>query len=124
MDLGPFQSLLSEFPPVIKLHNLPRKSRSAQMPRQATQDHRSPRVQRLVSEYGELCDMRNVARLLCYPSHQALLRAHQTNRLPITLIRLPRRKGLFAATEQIAQYLDSVIPDADPQAPIGSGKMS
>jgi hypothetical protein len=62
--------------------------------------------------HGEVCDVHEVAKILKYPSAQALRRALSRSKAPIQLIKLPNRRGLFASTRALARYLDAHFLDA------------
>ncbi len=63
--------------------------------------------------HGEMCDMREVAKILKYPSAQALRRALSRSKAPIRLFKLPNRRGLFASTRVLARYLDGVMAEVE-----------
>ena len=66
------------------------------------------RESHLVARYGELLSLQELADLLKYPSKQALRQAHRRGALPVQLIRMPNRRGWFAATRRIAAFLDEL----------------
>lgn len=51
----------------------------------------------------------DTARLLGYPSTGALAKARQTGRLPITMFQVPGRRGWFASTQTVKEWLESVL---------------
>jgi hypothetical protein len=61
--------------------------------------------------HGEVCDVHEVAKILKYPSAQALRRALSRSKAPIRLVKLPNRRGLFASTRDLARYLDNVFTE-------------
>ena len=60
----------------------------------------------LVRRYGELLRPSELAFELKYPSAGALLKSHERGRLPIPLIRVPGRRGLFASTRALARLIN------------------
>jgi hypothetical protein len=60
----------------------------------------------LVGRYGELLRPSELAFELKYPSAGALLKSHERGRLPIPLIRVPGRRGLFASTRALARLIN------------------
>ena len=63
--------------------------------------------------HGEMCDMHEVAKILKYPTAQALRRALSRSKAPIELFKLPNRRGLFASTRILARYLDAVMAEVE-----------
>ncbi|MGY3232981.1 hypothetical protein ACVWWJ_004465 [Luteibacter sp. HA06] len=58
------------------------------------------------------------ARLLGYPTTEALYKAHHRGQLPFQLFRLAGRRGWFAATSTVKQWLESALnPGAANRAP-------
>ena len=51
------------------------------------------------------------ARIMGFPTTEALYKARQAGRLPIDLFRLPGRRGWFAATPTIREWLQSVMSE-------------
>ena len=64
------------------------------------------RKERLFSRYGELVSAAELARLLKFPTADALRKAHERGQLPISVVRMPGRRGLFASTWSVARFLD------------------
>lgn len=55
------------------------------------------------------------ARVMGYPTTDALYKARQAGRLPIEMFRLPGRRGWFAATPSVKAWLEaSFSPTARP----------
>jgi hypothetical protein len=52
------------------------------------------------------------ARIMGFPTTEALYKARQAGRLPIDLFRLPGRRGWFAATPTIREWLQSVMSES------------
>jgi hypothetical protein len=50
------------------------------------------------------------AKILGFPSTEALYKARQTGRLSIQLFQLPGRRGWFASTEAVRDWLSTNIP--------------
>jgi len=61
----------------------------------------------LLSVYGGLVNSTSLARVLAYPSADAVRLAHRRRTLPVRMFRVPHRKGWFAATEDVAAWLES-----------------
>lgn len=78
----------------------------------------SARQEQMLRLHGEICDVNEAARILKYPSAQALQKAMKRAKAPVPLVRLPNRRGLFASTRALARYLDAHFLDEDvrPQA--------
>ena len=51
----------------------------------------------------------DTARIMGFPSTDALYKARQSGRLPIELFRLPGRRGWFAATPAVKAWLEASI---------------
>ena len=49
------------------------------------------------------------ARIMGFPTTEALYKARQAGRLPIELFRLPGRRGWFAATAAVKAWLEASI---------------
>jgi len=49
------------------------------------------------------------ARIMGFPTTEALYKARQAGRLPIDLFRLPGRRGWFAATPAVREWLQSAF---------------
>lgn len=64
----------------------------------------------LVREYGGVLDTAATARVMGYPSADALREARLQKRLPIEMFRLPQRRGWFASAESVARWLSDVHP--------------
>jgi hypothetical protein len=65
--------------------------------------------------HGEICDVNEAAKILKYPSAQALQKAVKRAKAPIPLVKLPNRRGLFASTRALARYLDTHFLDEEAQ---------
>lgn len=59
----------------------------------------------------------DTARIMGFPTTEALYKARQAGRLPIELFRLPGRRGWFAATPAVKAWLEASLT---PTAPIPS----
>jgi hypothetical protein len=49
------------------------------------------------------------ARILGFPTTEALYKARQAGRLPIDMFRVPGRRGWFASTPAVREWLQSVL---------------
>lgn len=49
------------------------------------------------------------ARLMGFPSSEALTKARQTGRLPIPMFQIPGRRGWFAATHVVKAWLEQTL---------------
>lgn len=65
-------------------------------------------VERLGRMYGELVGLGALVHILNYPSSSALRRANERGAFPISLRRIAGRRGLFALTRDVAQWLDDL----------------
>lgn len=52
------------------------------------------------------------ARIMGFPTTEALYKARQAGRLPIELFQLPGRRGWFAATQSVREWLQSSLKPA------------
>mgnify|MGYP003575458553 CR=1 FL=1 len=59
----------------------------------------------IAARYGGLVQAKDLSRLLGFSSPAGLRRAHATGRLPVTLFRLPGRRGWFAHATDVSAYL-------------------
>jgi hypothetical protein len=73
-------------------------------------------VRRLLAEHGELIGGLALARCLGYRTARAFQMAVQRGQLPIETFVLPQRRGRFARTFQVAEWL-ARCGDADGAAP-------
>lgn len=62
------------------------------------------------------------ARLLGFPTTEALYKARQAGRLPIDMFRLPGRRGWFASTPAVREWLQAVISDTSPSSVAKEGR--
>lgn len=51
------------------------------------------------------------ARIMGFPTTEALYKARQAGRLPIDLFQLPGRRGWFAATPAVREWLHGVMSE-------------
>ena len=58
--------------------------------------------------FGELLDLKDLTKLLRYPSVEAARQAYARRQFPIQLIKLPNRRGLFATCSSLARYLEEL----------------
>lgn len=71
----------------------------------------SERERALEQRYGELLTLADVAKILRFPSTQAVLKARTRGRLPIPLVKMPNRRGWFATVRSVAHLLDTLDTD-------------
>jgi len=83
----------------------------------------SARQEQMLRLHGEICDANEAAKILKYPSAQALQKAMKRAKAPVPLIKLPNRRGLFASTRALARFLDAHFLDEETQSqPKGRAK--
>lgn len=83
----------------------------------------SPRQEQMLRLHGEVCDINEAARILKYPSAQALQKAMKRAKAPVLLVKMPNRRGLFASTRALARYLDALFMDDEvPSKPTGRAR--
>jgi len=75
---------------------------------------------RLWADFGPLMDGKSLCRTLHFKSINALNVAHSQGRLPFPVFNLEGRRGLFARTLEVAQWLESATPL--PDLPCTAGK--
>ena len=63
----------------------------------------------LAIEHGPLLDAATTAKALGFKSQDALRQARRDGRLPILMFRLSGRRGWFASTEAVIEWLDAQI---------------
>jgi hypothetical protein len=63
----------------------------------------------LAVEYGPLLDAAATAKALGFRSQDALRQARRDGRLPIVMFRLPGRRGWFASTQAVIDWIDDQI---------------
>jgi hypothetical protein len=68
----------------------------------------SPRELQLIAEFGELLSTADLARLLHYPSSQAVRKARARGTLNLPMQRISGRRGWFVTTRVVAAYLDAL----------------
>lgn len=49
------------------------------------------------------------ARIMGFPTTEALYKARQAGRLPIDMFRLPGRRGWFASTPAVREWLQAIV---------------
>lgn len=62
------------------------------------------------------------ARILGFPTTEALYKARQAGRLPIDMFRLPGRRGWFAATPAVREWLQAVISNTSTSSSAEEGR--
>lgn len=63
----------------------------------------------LAVEHGPLLDAAATAKALGFKSQDALRQARRDGRLPISMFRLPGRRGWFASTQAVIDWIDAQI---------------
>lgn len=63
----------------------------------------------LAIEYGPLLDAAATAKALGFKSQDALRQARRDGRLPISMFRLPGRRGWFASTQAVIEWIDAQV---------------
>ncbi|HET7332905.1 hypothetical protein [Dyella sp.] len=63
----------------------------------------------LAVEYGPLLDAAATAKALGFKSQDALRQARRDGRLPISMFRLPGRRGWFASTQAVIEWIDAQV---------------
>jgi hypothetical protein len=61
----------------------------------------------LITRYGILLDVDDVACVFRYSSGECVRKAHAAGRLPVNLGQFPERRGLFATAVEVADALRS-----------------
>lgn len=74
--------------------------------------------------YGPLMDAKSICRVLHYPSVAALYAAKARGKLRFRTVELDGRRGLFAATAEVATYLESQLNPTDQSSTAGSGQQA
>lgn len=62
----------------------------------------------LEGQYGPLLGGELLRQALGYPSPASLRQAYYRQRVPVPVFKIPRRRGLFALTREVAQWLCEV----------------
>ncbi len=76
----------------------------------------------LFQQYGGLLDSAMAARILGYPSAEALTKARLRGALALQMMRIPHRRGWWTTPKDVAFYLASLhSPTVAPEAKKGSG---
>lgn len=71
----------------------------------------------LLHEYGALLNTTQIAHVLGYRSASALEKARQRGRLPVQTVKIPGRRGWYASSSQIADWLANTFPDIPRRSP-------
>jgi hypothetical protein len=69
------------------------------------QDSRERELE-LITRYGDLLNLSDIAKVLRYPSTHAVRMAHLRHALPFNLVRIPNRRGWFATARAVAAALN------------------
>lgn len=75
----------------------------------------------LAVEYGPLLDAAATAKALGFKSQDALRQARRDGRLPISMFRLPGRRGWFASTQAVIEWIDAQVEPHLPRNHQGGG---
>lgn len=62
----------------------------------------------LERQYGPLLGGEVLRQVLGYPSRASLRQAYYQQRVPVPVFKIPRRRGFFALTREVAQWLCAV----------------
>jgi hypothetical protein len=62
----------------------------------------------LERQYGPLLGGEALRQALGYPSRASLRQAYYQQRVPVPVFKIPRRRGFFALTRDVAQWLCAV----------------
>ena len=63
----------------------------------------------LLRQYGELVSLKEIAFQLKFPTAEAVRKSHERGHLALELIRLPKRRGLFAYTRALAELMNQSV---------------
>ena len=63
----------------------------------------------LIATYCPILDSKALCKILCFPSVAALNAAKTRGRLPFKVVEFEGRRGVFARTADIANYLDATF---------------
>ena len=63
----------------------------------------------MVVECGPLMDSAATAKALGFKSQDALRQARRDGRLPVSMFRLPGRRGWFASTQAVIEWIDAQV---------------
>lgn len=66
-------------------------------------------TQQLAFEHGALLDASATAKALGFRSMDALRQARRDGRLPIPMFQIPGRRGWFASTQAVIEWLDAQV---------------
>jgi hypothetical protein len=66
---------------------------------------RKERELELITRYGDLLNLSDIAKVLRYPNTHAVRMAHLRHALPFNLVRIPNRRGWFATAKAVAAAL-------------------
>lgn len=66
------------------------------------------RVQTLRGSFGELMTPKDLAKILHYPSEQAVIKAHERGSLPVPLVKIEGRRGWYVTVIAVAECLSSI----------------
>lgn len=73
----------------------------------------SPAVRWLLCEHGPLLSSRTVAKILGFSNTDALRQARLQQRLPVQMFVIQGRRGWFASTAAVGEWIEQTIAGAD-----------
>ncbi len=78
----------------------------------------------LFQQYGGLLDSATAAKVLGYPSAEALIKARSRGALALPMMRIPHRRGWWTTPHDVAHYLDSLRSPSAASEPTAPGRRS
>ena len=76
----------------------------------------------LFQQYGGLLDSATAAKVLGYPSAEALIKARSRGALALPMMRIPHRRGWWTTPHDVACYLDSLRSPSAASEPKALGR--
>lgn len=73
----------------------------------------SEREQRLITQYGELLSVKEIAEVFKYSSPASVRKAHELGHLPVKLRKFQNRRGFFATAKAVAAAIAQIDDDDD-----------
>jgi len=64
-----------------------------------------------ISEYGPFVGGKNLRKLLGYSTYESFRQADNRKQLPVKTFNLPKRKGKYALTEDVAKWLYKTVQE-------------
>lgn len=77
------------------------------------------REERLREKYGELLSLEALVEAFGAKSRHSIRRACETGRLPVELIRVPFRRGVFASVRDVARAMETIKDWSQPVRRMG-----